>query len=155
MFAIRAATPRDADSILDCLRSAFEPYRGAYTPEGFSDTVMSVETIERRFAEMSLLVAVSPTDAIVGTVGYQTHDDEGHIRGMAVRPDQLGSGVAQGLIETVEAELRRSGCQRISLDTTEPLERAIRFYEKNGFQRSGRVRDFFGMPLIEYVKPLK
>ena len=47
----------------------------------------------------------------------------------------------------------RPGCQRIALDTTQPLERAMRFYEKNGYQRSGKVSDLFGMPLVEYVKP--
>jgi len=51
-------------------------------------------------------------------------------------------------------ELRLSGCVRITLDTTEPLERAMRFYEKNGYRRSGRVSDFFEMPLIEYQKTL-
>lgn len=26
------------------------------------------------------------------------------------------------------------------------------FYEKHGYRRSGTIRDFFGMPLFEYVK---
>ena len=43
---------------------------------------------------------------------------------------------------------------RVSLDTTEPLRRAVRFYERHGFRPSGRVSDFFGMPLFEYVKEL-
>jgi hypothetical protein len=42
----------------------------------------------------------------------------------------------------------------VSLDTTEPLRRAMRFYERNGYQRSGKVTDFFGMTLIEYIKEL-
>jgi len=28
----------------------------------------------------------------------------------------------------------------------------MRFYEKHGYRRSGKVSDFFGMPLVEYVK---
>jgi hypothetical protein len=31
----------------------------------------------------------------------------------------------------------------------------MRFYERHGYRRSGRISDFFGMPLIEYVKVLK
>jgi ribosomal protein S18 acetylase RimI-like enzyme len=42
----------------------------------------------------------------------------------------------------------------VTLDTTEPLARAIRFYEQHGFHRSGIIRDFFGMPLLEYRKSL-
>jgi len=35
------------------------------------------------------------------------------------------------------------------------LERATQLYEKNGFCRSGKVSDFFGMNLFEFVKALK
>jgi len=31
----------------------------------------------------------------------------------------------------------------------------MRFYEKHGYRRSGKVSDFFGMPLVEYAKPLQ
>jgi GNAT superfamily N-acetyltransferase len=73
---------------------------------------------------------------------------------MAVLPSWRGSGVAAGLLRSVESELRDRGCSYISLDTTEPLQSAMRFYEKNGFRRSGNVTDFYGMPLFEYVKTL-
>jgi len=42
----------------------------------------------------------------------------------------------------------------VTLDTTRPLERAIRFYERCGYRATGVVRDFFGMPLFEYAKDL-
>jgi DNA-binding transcriptional MerR regulator len=42
----------------------------------------------------------------------------------------------------------------VTLDTTEPLTRAIRFYERQGYSPSGRVTDFYGMKLYEYRKAL-
>jgi ribosomal protein S18 acetylase RimI-like enzyme len=154
-FTIRRTVAEDSEAILGCLREAFEPYRTSYTPSAFSDTVLSAETIDRRLAEMIVLVAVGDRDNVVGTISYAIIDgDEGHIRGMAVRPEWQGQGVAQRLLDAVESTLRRGACTRISLDTTEPLRRAIGFYERNGFARSGRVTDFFGMPLFEYVKSL-
>jgi len=105
---------------------------------------------------MSVFVAVDEAGEVVGTIGRSVvNDDEGHIRGMAVDPRYQGSGVAVRLLEAVEAELRDRGCSRVSLDTTAPLERAVRFYERNGFRASGKVVDFFGMPLFEYVKRLR
>ena len=65
-----------------------------------------------------------------------------------------GCGVAAQLLKSVESELRDKKCQAIRLDTTEPLLQAIRFYEKKGFRPSGKIADFFGMPLLEYVKTL-
>ena len=73
---------------------------------------------------------------------------------MAVLPDQQGKGIAEALLNAAESELRTAGCTRITLDTTAPLERAIRFYEKHGYRRSGKVTDFFSMPLLDYVKEL-
>ena len=79
---------------------------------------------------------------------------EGHLRGMAVLPEWQGRGVAEKLLQTAEQELASRQCARITLDTTEPLQRAMRFYQKHGYRPTGRITDFFGMPLHEYVKQL-
>jgi len=153
---IRRATIADSDGILDCLRLAFEPYRERYSPAAYADTVMSADTIERRLSAMVVLVANDPSGAIVGTIGYSMMDHvEGHLRGMAVAPDRHGTGVGQRLLDRAERDLKQLGCSRITLDTTEPLDRATRFYERNGFRATGVERDFFGMRLIEYAKSLR
>jgi ribosomal protein S18 acetylase RimI-like enzyme len=155
-ISIRKATLSDAEAILACLREAFEPYRERYTREGFLDTVLTAETIRRRMSVMTIFVAVNVDSEIVGTVacGVVT-PEEGHLRGMAVRPAWHGQGIAQQLLDVAEAELRRCNCRRVTLDTTEPLKRAIWFYEKNGFRSTGKIADFFGMPLFEYEKSLQ
>jgi GNAT superfamily N-acetyltransferase len=152
-FQIRSASPKDANDILICLRTAFDRYRKQYTPEAFADTVLHSETIQRRMREMCILVAVSE-GKIIGTIGYGVSGAEGHLRGMAALPDWQGTGVASALLRVAEDELLKTGCTSVTLDTTEPLKRATRFYEKHGFSKSGRISDFFGMALYEYSKPL-
>ena len=156
-FTIRLALEADAAGILNCLADAFAPYQSSYTAEAFMDTVLSAETIKHRMKNMKIFVAEARTGgAIIGTVACSVVSrQEGHLRGMAVLPAYLGSGVAQQLLETAEAELRAQKCIRITLDTTEPLIRAMNFYRRNGFRPSGRVTDFFDMPLYEYEKDLK
>lgn len=154
-ICIRMAKSEDAPEILACLREAFEEFRNRYTPQAFVDTVLTMESLRKRGEKMSVFVAVNSTGEVVGTIACQVlSSGEGHLRGMAVLPPMRGNGVAVQLLRRAEAELRLRGCIRVTLDTTEPLERAMRFYEKNGYRRSGRVLDFFGMPLIEYQKPL-
>lgn len=150
---LRKAAIDDAEAIVDCMRRAFEEYKDAYTPGAFADTVPDANGIRQRLEEMSLLVAVS-ANTIVGTIGYSVNGTEGHLRGMAVIPEWRGCGAASALLRNVEAELQASGCTVVTLDTTQPLERAIRFYEKNGFVASGKVSIFFGMQLYEYSKLL-
>ena len=154
-IAIRTADSRDAAGILDCLAVAFEPYRTSYTPEAFADTVLTPDTLARRLKEMVVFIAVDASDRILGTIACSIVDSsEGHVRGMAVLPTWQGTGVARQLLARAESHFVEKKCKRVSLDTTAPLKRAIRFYERFGFRPSGKIQDFFGMPLCEYVKPL-
>jgi len=151
---IRPAAAPDAQGIVDCLRIAFEPYRTRYTTAAFADTVPDASGIADRLRTMTLFVAVHD-GTVVGTIGCAIHEGrEGHLRGMAVRPEWQGSDVALRLIGAAEAELFARSCVRVTLDTTEPLKRAGRFYEKCGYRRTGRTTGFFGMPLIEFAKTL-
>jgi ribosomal protein S18 acetylase RimI-like enzyme len=152
-ITIQRATVHHAGGIVECLCSAFEPYRSAYTAGAYADTVLTQESLRCRFVEMTVLVALDPSGRVVGTLAYKMVDHtEGHFRGMAVLSECQGTGIADQLLERAEAELSDQNCSHITLDTTEPLERAMSFYERHGFLRSGKVQDFFGMPLIEYVK---
>ncbi|HEX5434689.1 MAG TPA: GNAT family N-acetyltransferase [Candidatus Angelobacter sp.] len=160
-FIIRRANPGDTEGILACLRAAFALFESSYTPAGYLDTVLTPEALASRFKSMSLFVAIAEGGEVVGTIACARvgdkedgEDAEGHLRGMAVLPEQQGSGVAGRLLQQAEAELRALGCSRVTLDTTEPLKRAMRFYERHGYRRTGRVTDFFGMPLYEYAKEL-
>src|SRR5262249_61607682 len=112
VFAVRRATPRDAPAVLDCLRAAFEPSREKYTPAAFESTVLTLAIAGERFAAMTVFVAATPDDVIVGTVACGAiGGGEGHLLGMAVRPDWQGRGGAGGLLGTGEAGLPRGGCR--------------------------------------------
>lgn len=150
---IRRAETTDAQAIADCLQAAFAQHRDQYTPKAYADTVLQTDGVLRRMREMYLLVAVAG-GRIIGTIGCLADASEGHLRGMAVLPAWQGTGVAADLLGAAEAELRKNGCSVVTLDTTEPLLRAIRFYTTHGYSASGHVTDFFGMPLYEYRKLL-
>jgi GNAT superfamily N-acetyltransferase len=152
-FTVRRADPKDGEGILACLASAFAPYRNKYTPAALKDTMLDSESIQRRLREMCVFVAVAQ-GRVVGTLACAASGEEAHLRGMAVLPDWQGRGAASALLEAAEAEVRNQHRKRVTLDTTEPLARAMRFYERHGFTRSGRVSDFFGMPLHEWIKSL-
>jgi len=152
-FTIRRATVADAASIATCMRSAFEAYRESYTLDAFADTVLTPETVGERLEAMSIWVATDDSGEVVGTLAYRLVDaTTGHLRGMAVRPEWHGTGLADALLSAIEAELGGRGCTRVTLNTTPPLERATGFYRRHGFARTGRTRDYFGMPLTEWAK---
>lgn len=155
MVSIRKATAEDADGILACLAAAFAEYRDRYTSGAFADTVLTADAIARRLQDMTVFVATGGSGEIVGTIACGVVGaEEGHIRGMAVLPASRGTGIAAHLLVQAESHFRETHCRRISLDTTAPLETAIRLYERFGFVPSGKIQDFFGMLLMEYVKTI-
>jgi GNAT superfamily N-acetyltransferase len=154
-LTIRRATSGDENAILDVLGEAFEPYRAQYTPGAYADTVLTPEALRQRLLSMTVLMAVDGAGCVVGTVAYNAEPPgEGHMRGMAVRPVQHGSGVARALLAQVESDLRALQCTALTLDTVKPLVRAKRFYESNGFRATGEVQAFFGMELMAYRKAI-
>ena len=154
-FTVRMAQQADAGGVLACLSAAFEDYRDQYTPEAFADTVTDLDSLNQRLRTMWVYVAVTQRGEVMGTLAAAVVDNaEGHLRGMAVHPSFQHRGVAKELLTVAIDALRRSGCTRVTLDTTAPLRRAMRFYEAHGFRRTGRVRDLFGMELYEYARSL-
>ena len=66
-----------------------------------------------------MFVATDESGRIVGTVACNLIDkEEGHIRGMAVRPTWQAAGVAARLLAQAESQLAERNCSRITLDTT-------------------------------------
>jgi hypothetical protein len=63
---VRKATSTDASGILASLSAAFEAYRQSYTPAAFVNTILTTETIQGRFEEMTIFVAREKSGEIVG-----------------------------------------------------------------------------------------
>ena len=154
-LTILRADTSHSSGILTCLRTAFAPYQASYTAAAYEDTILTPAGLMRRLETMTILVTTTPGNAVLGTIAFsRVNGADGHLRGMAVLPEWQGAGLAQQLLEHAESQLREAGCARVTLDTTEPLKRAVRFYERNGYLATGETTDFFGMPLFEYAKPL-
>jgi ribosomal protein S18 acetylase RimI-like enzyme len=151
---VRYARASDAEGILRCLESAFEPYRREYTGPAYRDTVLDAESLRARMQQMTVFVA-ERDGGVIGTIAAGEVDgDDGHLRGMAVLPACEGTGAGRVVLQRALDALTVAGCRRVTLDTTEPLARARRFYERAGFARTQRATDFFGMPLHEYAASL-
>jgi ribosomal protein S18 acetylase RimI-like enzyme len=154
-YTIRRAGAADARPIRECLRNAFAPFQGAYTPEAFGDTVPSLEVVRKRIEEGIVLVAIrSEDDRVVGTLTAFVHGEHAHLRGMAVDAAARGQGIARRLLAEMESLLASRSARDVTLDVTEPLHRAVAVYEAAGFRRTGRTTAYFGMTLFELSKRL-
>jgi len=155
-YNIRKAQSDDAKGIHEVLLRAFEEFRDFYTPEGFSDTVLSEKIALERMKEMTVFVAMDGNGKIIGTIGWKkVSEREGHIRGMAVHPKRQGKhSPAAELLQKVEKDAHSQGCTYLTLDTTAILKRAQNFCKKHGFKKTGKTGDFFGSIIYQFAKKI-
>ena len=149
---IRRAAPADAEAIAAVLREAFAGYRASYTAEGFAATTPAAGQIRSRLDEGPVWVAVRG-DSIVGTVSVVPRGESLYVRGMAVLTAARGQRLGEALLRQVEEFAAAQGHGRLYLSTTPFLSRAIRLYERAGFQRNDEgPHDLYGTPLFTMEK---
>lgn len=88
-------------------------------------------------------IAVDDDNNILGTIGAKIVDEETlEIKRMYVKKEYRGYGIAQDLLNTLEAYAVQNGFKFLVLGTYERMERAIGFYKKNLFELEDYVDEF-------------
>jgi putative acetyltransferase len=75
--------------------------------------------------------------AAIGCGGVALFDDFAEVKRMYVREAARGLGVADAILERLEAEARAVGRDFLRLETGVRQLAALRFYERRGFRRCG------------------
>jgi putative acetyltransferase len=86
---------------------------------------------EGQMAGMSKLVPLKHRTAHIAYLG-----------GVAIHPNWAGKGLGQKMLQEVLELAQKQGFLRVELSTATENERAIRLYEKAGFQKEGVMRQF-------------
>lgn len=151
-IVIRLAAEDDARAVASVLRESFAEYERLYTREGFDATTPAATAVLRRIEEGPVWVALVD-GIIVGSVSVVPKDEALYVRGMGIAPSARGRGIGELLLKRVESFASERGFRRLFLSTTPFLHRAIRLYERHGFERTGEGPDnLFGTLLFTMEK---
>ena len=99
-----------------------------------------------RRRDVDALIAVDDENHLAGYAVAWGVYDQGELANICVAEDQLGSGLAQRLLEDVLARLEARGITQVFLEVRETNARARRFYERYGFREVGRRRRYYVEP---------
>ncbi|MGD1862596.1 MAG: GNAT family N-acetyltransferase [Leptolyngbyaceae cyanobacterium] len=157
---IRSATVADAASTLALFRSVVE--EGAYTlaePVEFAQTLADEQAaIADDLDHPGQLCLVATVDGVVvgmvrATAGcYRRTQHFADIDSMWVAPPWRGRGIAQGLMDALIAWAEQhEHLEKLGLFVFSTNQRAIRFYEKQGFVIEGRYARDMKLSDREYV----
>jgi GNAT superfamily N-acetyltransferase len=131
-FLVRRVSAGESAAVLEIVNAAAEAYRGVIPADRWHDPYMSAQELEREIAAGVEFSGIEGEDgALVGVMGIQTVRDVDLIRHAYVRPEHQGEGIGGRLL----ADLERRAERPLLVGTWAAAEWAIRFYERNGFQR--------------------
>ena len=153
-FTIRPADVRDAAGIGFVHCRGWQTAYAGLLPETILQG-MSPEKSAARFRQegcRDTLVA-EQNGRVVGFCGYggwrdDPDPDEGEIIGLYVLPECQRQGIGGALMKAALAELAAWGCRAVSLWVLQGNDRAARFYERQGFARTGQTKGT--PPLVEF-----
>ena len=85
-------------------------------------------------------------EGVVGYVGMLYVLDEGYISNVAVRPDKRRRGVADALLDALEARARALLLRFVTLEVRRSNEGAVALYEKHGYRVVGCRKNYYEKP---------
>lgn len=85
-------------------------------------------------------------EKMLGYGGFYVAADEASITNIATEPEARNKGVATAVIEAIKKEAVKAGAGSLFLEVRASNEKAIRVYERCGFERLGLRRNFYEKP---------
>ena len=98
--------------------------------------------------EKNIFPVAEEDGAVVGYAGAMTVLDEGYITNVAVAPEHRRRGIADALLDAMEAEARGGkALSFLTLEVRESNAPAIALYEKHGYRTVGRRKNYYQKPV--------
>lgn len=97
------------------------------------------------------IAAVGDDDTLIGYAGMQAVLDEGYIANVAVLPEYRRKGVAVSLISALISFSLENGLAFLTLEVRESNLPAISLYEKFGFEKVGRRKNYYRLPTEDAI----
>jgi GNAT superfamily N-acetyltransferase len=131
---IRDARPADADAIARLLTQLGYP----------TEAEAMASRLDRLLIVGDRVVVAEVDGAVVGlahlqvTPAIERDRPAAKLGALVVDEAQRGHGIGRALVEAMEAEARRRGCELLYLTTAERRDDAHAFYERVGLEHTGR-----------------
>jgi putative acetyltransferase len=96
-------------------------------------------------------VARDAAGRAVGCAAVVVDGDQGELKRMYLQPDARGQGLAEQLLQLLEAAAVGLGCRQLCLETGPCQAAALAFYARQGFVRRGPFGSYPDHPLSVFM----
>jgi ribosomal protein S18 acetylase RimI-like enzyme len=147
MVVIERVRPDTADALalIDELENQFDPLYPRESRHGYS--------VEKLLREGVAFFVIREQGSPAGCGGVQLYGTEyGELKRMYVRPQFRGRGLGKAMLDHLAAFASEQGVRLLRLETGIYQERAIRLYERYGFERIPPFGEYKQDPLSVFFE---
>lgn len=148
MLHFHKAELKDSASIASLINSA---YRGESSRAGWTTEADLIDGLRTTTQEIAAIIQAEHTfillgvlhDEIIATTCCHYHEGAAHLGMIAVKPKLQNKGYGKEMITAAEAMTKREwGVKNFQMNVITVRESLIAFYERQGYQRTGLIKDF-------------
>nr|WP_297171137.1 GNAT family N-acetyltransferase [uncultured Agathobaculum sp.] len=142
----------DGKPYLTQIRRLIEEYAGSLGRDlSFQSLSAELADLSARYTERAgeIIAAVTEQGEAVGCVAYHRHSDTRcEMKRLYVKPAYRKLHLGDRLVCEIIRRAAQAGYREMVLDTIEPLQSAVRLYEKYGFRR---IAPYYNNPMPDVI----
>lgn len=138
-MTLREMTVEDLDQVMEIENAAFSV---PWSREGFFTYLIK---------DRSLFLVVEEKGSILGYCGLLYVVDEGEITNVAVRRERRREGIGHFMVDGLLRFARELKLSIVYLEVRAGNETAIRLYERLGFEKNGRRKNYYTDPTEDAI----
>jgi ribosomal-protein-alanine N-acetyltransferase len=136
-ITVEDASRKDLDQLYEIETECFR--REAFTKKQIAELLMDYNSI-------SLLARYNgeAVGFIIGRISVEEEALAGHILTLDVLPAQRRRGIGRRLLQELESILLQKNIRESYLEAREDNVAALRLYERMGYEKTGKLKDYYG-----------
>lgn len=156
---LRKMKSSDIDSCISLISLAMDEDEGRFAARSFEQHFKGLNHGIDDGRRLFVYEAENQVRAIVGLHHYNWGPEENvWLSWFAVHPDYQRSGLGTELFLKIQSVAKELGFQKLLIETysSETFLKARRFYERQGFERNGEIKDYMGdgVDMVVYSRVL-
>lgn len=148
---IRRCSDRDIEELYEVINDAAQAYKGVIPEACWHEPYMTLEALEQEIRDEVVFWCYEKNGVLLGVMGIQDRGPVTLMRHAYVRTASRNHGIGTVLL----AHLEQLTSKPVLIGTWESAVWAVRFYEKNGYERLSRsqtdalLRKYWRLPDLQ------
>lgn len=145
MITLRPANRDDETTIREIIQTSFLDSYARFLPKEFIQKSLKNNRCAEIAREDGPRFTIAEVNGAPAGVMLAKGD---HVEQLWIRPESMGKGIGSALLQAAEAQARKTGHARLTLDCFEKNENALGFYAARGFTVEKTYENKDSMPGI-------